>query len=867
MRLNQIDVNINFMKKKNTFRFSVQIAVFLMLCTTLKSLALNYTINFTGTGASTAIENVVVQNLTKGTYSVTVPTGNALNLVLENSTSIQENINSNSSLIINQNLMTGKSTVSFLVKKQGVTHLDISGIDGRKVVNCNKSLNEGRNYFEIGLPQGMFILQVQGPDFTYSCKIINSLSIYTNPSIDFKNHEYTPHTSQKSKEEVTGLTSMYYAIGDQLLYKATSGKYSTIVTDIPNGNKIINFDFVGCEDASGNNYSVVTIGTQTWMAENLRTAKYNDNNVIVNTTANALWVALISGSWCYYNNDKTYESKYGKLYNWYAVNDNRGIAPLGWHIASDAEWTTLTNNISKDLGKTGSISKALASTTIDWDNSSIVGTPGNLPYMNNHSGFSSQPGGSRTFSSGAFGYAKTMGNWWTSTVDIYYPLDKFITYGDDFVGNSSHEKYCGLSVRCIMNTDLPKMPTISTKSVSNITSNSATSGGNIISTGGSNITTSGVCWTTSTNPTINDFILTNQNTTDSSYINDLSELLPNTTYLLRAYATNSYGTTYGNLVSFTTSLGPSTPPIISTAPVSGIFSTKAASGGSIISDGGAAITSSGICWSTSTNPTIADFSTTNTNLSGIYTSIMTGLLPNTTYNVRAYATNSVGTTYGNLVSFTTATTTSPTIVYDIDNNMYHTVTIGTQTWLVENLRTTRYRNGDVISNVINNLSWTSAVSGAWCYYNNDATNGSKYGKLYNWYAANDSRKIAPIGWHIPTDYEWEILEKYESANFGNSISVAKALAATTDWTTSYNVGSIGNDILQNNYSGFNSLPAGYRSSNAGVFYSIGDWTYYWSSDSAISPQGWCKRLIQSNSVVEFIASPRISGYSIRCVKD
>ena len=90
-------------------------------------------------------------------------------------------------------------------------------------------------------------------------------------------------------------------------------------------------------------------------------------------------------------------------------------------------------------------------------------------------------------------------------------------------------------------------------------------------------------------------------------------------------------------------------------------------------------------------------------------------------------------------------------VKDIDGNVYHTVTIGTQIWMVENLKTTKYRNGDGIPNVTDNTQWGNLTTWAYCNYNNDAANGTKYGKLYNWYAVNDSRNIAPTGWHVPTD--------------------------------------------------------------------------------------------------------------------
>ena len=131
------------------------------------------------------------------------------------------------------------------------------------------------------------------------------------------------------------------------------------------------------------------------------------------------------------------------------------------------------------------------------------------------------------------------------------------------------------------------------------------------------------------------------------------------------------------------------------------------------------------------------------------------MAPGTTYYIRAYAINSVGTAYGNEQSFTTATQ-----ITDTDGNVYHSVTIGTQTWMVENLKTTHYRNGESIANVKEFKAWFVLTSSAWCDNMNDPANGTKYGKLYNGYAVMDSRKIAPAGWHVPTDAEWTTMTDY-----------------------------------------------------------------------------------------------------------
>ncbi len=183
-----------------------------------------------------------------------------------------------------------------------------------------------------------------------------------------------------------------------------------------------------------------------------------------------------------------------------------------------------------------------------------------------------------------------------------------------------------------------------------ITSTTASSGGNITSDGGSTIIARGVCWSTSQNPTTADSKTTESGTT-GSFTSALSGLTANTTYYVRSYATNANGTTYGTQTSFTTA---STVPSISAAiAASDITETTATSGGNTTSDGGSTITARGVCWSTSQNPTVADAKTVDSGTTGSYTSAITGLTAGTTYYVRTYATNANGTTYGAQISFTT----------------------------------------------------------------------------------------------------------------------------------------------------------------------------------------------------------------------
>ena len=168
-------------------------------------------------------------------------------------------------------------------------------------------------------------------------------------------------------------------------------------------------------------------------------------------------------------------------------------------------------------------------------------------------------------------------------------------------------------------------------------------------------------------------------------------------------------------------------PIVITTSISNLTLNSAQSGGDVTNDGGAPVTTHGICWSTSQNPTIVDKSYHDGTGTGSFTSSITGLAPNTTYYVRAYATNSSGTAYGPQVSFTTY---KPDAITDIDGNYYNIVTIGSQVWLGENLKTTRYNDGTPIPNVTDNIAWASLTSPAYCWFRNDRTNFEKPMGLY-----------------------------------------------------------------------------------------------------------------------------------------
>jgi uncharacterized protein (TIGR02145 family) len=238
----------------------------------------------------------------------------------------------------------------------------------------------------------------------------------------------------------------------------------------------------------------------------------------------------------------------------------------------------------------------------------------------------------------------TGGGSYTSSITGLTPCTVY--YVRAYATNSSGTVY-GNEISFTTSTVLP---TINTTVISAITSSTASTGGTITGNCTAGVTARGVCWSTTAHPTVALATKTSNGTAGGSYTSSITGLTPCTVYYVRAYATNSAGTVYGNEIAFTTS---TVLPTIATTSISAVTSSTASSGGSVTGSCTAGVTARGVCWSTSVNPTTANSKTTNGTGGGTYPSNITGLTRATTYYVRAYATNSAGTVYGNQVSFTT----------------------------------------------------------------------------------------------------------------------------------------------------------------------------------------------------------------------
>ncbi len=294
-----------------------------------------------------------------------------------------------------------------------------------------------------------------------------------------------------------------------------------------------------------------------------------------------------------------------------------------------------------------------------------------------------------------------------------------------------------------------------------------------------------------------------------------------------------------------------TIPIVTTKPVTNITQTTAATGGNITANGGAEITSKGICWSTNTTPTIDANKTTDGIGSENFVSTVTGLNANTTYYVRAYAINKLGVGYGNIISFVTLA--NELVITDFDGNTYKTIKIGNQIWMAENLKSTHYSDGTTIQ--------------SYCY-NNDTSNIKTYGRLYSSFAVmkgaassnsnpSNVQGIAPIGWHVPSKAEWEQLANYLG---GVNVAGGKMKETGTNHWVSSNIGAT-------NESGFTALPAGMHDFT-GIFQWFETNCAFYSSTANPAEYSFTAVMLKSETAKLTVGDFHPNdALSVRCIKN
>ena len=415
----------------------------------------NYQIDFAGTGASILVDSVKVENLTQGT-SLTLNGIDTLQLTL--TTGVHNLDFENEILEVYPNPLTDQTELTFITKESGNVLVAIYDQSGRTVIQSGKLLQPGKHkYFVSGIKQGTYIVRIVGHNFQYSAKLI---SLNSNSGMEkiyyaaFENLQ-TMQPEKKQFKNTCSRTSMPYNNGDRLKFTGISDIYSTILVDIPTKDTTFTFNFIPCTDYDNHNYPTVQIGSQVWMAENLKTMHYTDGTSLIDgDDPSTGWLSDFTKYFVTYNSDVIYVKTYGLLYTWTAAMNGlassnsipsgvQGVCPSGWHLPSNGEWQLVISY----LGGEGVAGEKMKTTgTIEtydglWHIPNTDAT--------NQSGFSALPGGYRSYFYNDLGFRAAF---WTSNTDIInsFPVSYWLYWGSNEVlpSNCCNESHA-FSVRCI----------------------------------------------------------------------------------------------------------------------------------------------------------------------------------------------------------------------------------------------------------------------------------------------------------------------------------------------------------------------------------------------------------------------------------
>jgi uncharacterized protein (TIGR02145 family) len=414
------------------------------------------------------------------------------------------------------------------------------------------------------------------------------------------------------------------------------------------------------------------------------------------------------------------------------------------------------------------------------------------------------------------------------------------------------------------------LPSVLTLEISADSNNIITGGGNILDDGGSPVTRRGLCWSTEPKPTLDDNHTTD-GTGTGAYTSSIAGLTPGKTYYIRAYATNSEGTSYGNEIIYVF-VG---PPVVQTEGITEITNITAIYTGNLVSDGGAPVSAMGFCWSTSPDPIASDNFILVEHGTGSFECDITGLKANTTYYARAFATNSKGTSYGEETEFTTLPLEYDMIEDERDGQTYWTVKIGNQWWMAENL------NAGILTESIADSTGHSDVSDngiieKYCYENNPEY-CELYGGLYDWnemmqYNFSDwgqigtTQGVCPAGWHLPTDNEWKTLEINLGMSPGEADKVDFRGTNEADKLKETGYNHWYPNAGATDEVGFTALPAGIRLID-GEFDANILVTTFWTSTGIDSGGSWYRHLVAEDPRILRGVGANDEGFSVRCVKD
>jgi uncharacterized protein (TIGR02145 family) len=403
-----------------------------------------------------------------------------------------------------------------------------------------------------------------------------------------------------------------------------------------------------------------------------------------------------------------------------------------------------------------------------------------------------------------------------------------------------------LMISCEKNS----LPYLDNTKVSDITMYSAVVKGYVFEEGNSLLLSKGICWDSTGNPTTDDFVLRVESI-GNGISGKITYLLPGQKYYVRCFATNKSGTAYSPIEEFTTI--PVGIPAIGTMDVHQIKIRSAVTGVAVSGNSAVYVTKKGVCYGTEPNPTVENSVVREIPGAGWYYTTLNSLSSATTYYVRGFATTKAGTGYGEELHFTTYRDS----VADIEGRYYYTTTLGNEEWLGSNLCVTRYNNGDPIGTTepsFINIEQEAEPKYQWAYLG-DESKVPDYGRYYTWHAVNDSRKLCPAGWHIPTDEEWADLINW----YGGELKAGDPMKLISILWDIYHL-PIYDD------SGFNAIGSGYRKPD-GAFMELRQSANFWSSASLSGTEAYSRRIEGLTPAVTRAASSKSSGFSVRCVRD
>jgi uncharacterized protein (TIGR02145 family) len=647
-------------------------------------------------------------------------------------------------------------------------------------------------------------------------------------------------------------------------------------------------------------YPGVRIGDQVWMAENLNVDRFRNGDPIPEARTDAEWEhAAQNGwpAWCHYANDSANGATYGKLYNWHAVNDPRGLAPEGWHVPTDAEWTRLTNR----LGGVQQAVRKLKSRT-GWADAAD-GRSGN---GSNLSGFSGRPGGFRSVNDGGFRGMGVCGIWWNATIGYRE------SYGEVMAGPRMRSlwsrgrpvdrevelmKGTGYSVRCLMDPPLRKK---------------RDAGSHPVHADPRVVDSVPVSHSPVPLPSvvIGDQVWMAENLNLDRFRNGdpIAEARTSIEWQRATenrqpawcyfYDDNANERRYGRLYN-----GYAVQDPRGLAPEGWHVPTDAEWEELVITLGGEKKAVSQLKdtqgWKYDKSKRV-----TGTNSSGFsgrpagyrhmqgafshpgedavwwsITEVIPGVAVQRSMHQGDEAISRNGMAMGSGFSIRCLRDRMPDPKSDsappaskpanpsaVQTRVspYPMVKIGGQLWMAENLNVDRFRNGDPIPEARTDAEWKKAherKQPAWCYGYSDSANGATSGKLYNWYAVSDPRRLAPEGWHVASDDEWTRL----TDRLGGEQLAGLKLKSDQGWSDRH--GHVPNG---SNSSGFTALNGGQRWDH-GAF--IDEWLegnggYWWTSTPAAAGKAWYREMSTTHSNrIKRVEDSHGRGFSVRCVRD